>query len=282
MENSKLYAFPKKLKFLMRLCGVIFITFGIGGLGIFWLDPPRDPWGAAFILCAGLAFLLVGWYTFRVVPRLDAWIEADATGLTCCRPDGTRKTVNWHDVGKLRERPLLQRLEFVAGNDSSVVRVDYQIERFAELREFIVSHLRDDVPLHFPVTCGKSPRYFLVNIAGMALPAAGLIYLRDHHYLLSLGLFFVIYMIAWEFVSAPTAVTIMDQSLTVRFPFRSRTVYVFQIEGIRMEDRIVKGNRHPYVLLEVTGEKPIKLQSLGCSTVQLYRILCRFKDQQSG
>ncbi|HET6419791.1 MAG TPA: hypothetical protein VFG19_06535 [Geobacteraceae bacterium] len=277
MQNNQYYAFPKKLKIIMHLCGWGFIAFGIGETGILWFDPPKGPAGVVFFLCAGLAFFVAGWYTFRNLSGLDAWIETTDTGLACCRPDGSRKTVNWHDVGNLRERPLLQRLEFTANNDSSVVRVDYQIERFSELRAFIVSHINDDVPLQFPITYGKPPWYFLVNIVGIVLPIGGLAYLRNQNCFLSIGLLFIVYMIAWDFILTPAAITIMHDSIRVRYPFRAKTFYVFQIENIRMEDQFVKGNRHPYVLLEITGEKPLKLKSLGCGTLQLFRNLSRFK-----
>jgi len=98
-------------------------------------------------------FLLMGAYMvhFSLVTAPRSAVYLNDEGLWLSGSPEEHAFVRWDDVRRIRERPILQRLELLDERGESRLRVEYQIEEFEKFAPELMARTRpyrDLIPLH--------------------------------------------------------------------------------------------------------------------------------------
>jgi hypothetical protein len=104
--------------------------------------------GAAILAAAGI-------FTFRSSGRFRDTIAVNADGIWYLSRSGESTYIAWSEVASIDARDTQQRLVLRDASGSRRIRLEYQLEDFAKLRDFVLSHATSLQKPH-----GPSPTLF--------------------------------------------------------------------------------------------------------------------------
>jgi hypothetical protein len=94
---------------------------------------------ATFIFVMGICFIVGGIYSISIVPRMKETVQISENQIMHEHPDGTSIAIGWQENFKIRNRPLLGRLELISPDGQRIIKIEQQIDGYKELVEFIIA-----------------------------------------------------------------------------------------------------------------------------------------------
>lgn len=89
----------------------------------------------SFVVCGTGAF-----YCSRVVRNSRDRIAVNSEGIWYLARNGPSSFMTWSNVATVKADDTMQRLILADASGTRIIRAEYQLENFAALREFILSH----------------------------------------------------------------------------------------------------------------------------------------------
>lgn len=211
-------------------------------------------------------------YLRRVKHHLaDHSISLDHEGIWLKHQPRDSSLVRWSQIAQLRERPQLQRLELLDDSGRTLLRINYQLDRFLFLRDLILARA---APKSSKDRCFKRGwLYHSINTVGFAaLLGVGFASGSGVGAVL-LGSLFT-FLFVQDYLRVVCRIEIHKNHLVVGWPLRSRTLQRRDISAIKVDDGAWKGARFFYVEIYLNGTpKPLKLKALKDRTIELRHAL---------
>lgn len=275
------FTIPKKHKIFMKLGFVFFICFTILGIAIFpWNYENQGNYLLSAIISIGCTSLfgvlsILCFKTVRQLPYADICI--DEQGIWYKHLTKDHNLVRWRNVSKIRERSIFQCLDILNDRAEQILRIEYQISNFEELRDLIAQHfLSNHKSAEIPNSISKSTAYHFISWL------ASLLFLLLGYYVASnestvLGYIITIVLVSiiiHEYVSTPYCLKFNDFCLEIVTPISKKTHSYKDIEAVELSDTFDRGSRIPGVMLKIHKiKKSYMLSKLGVEAIELYTIL---------
>jgi hypothetical protein len=221
---------------------------------------PRVIGAAGAAVCAALAL----WSSRSVRALRAADIAADEEGLWPAHADRRTHLIPWARISGVAERSYGQRLDLLGPANEVLLRVEYQLVGFEELRDRVLAKLalRPGVGRQVPSASFATPSWLrAVTSAFIAwLAMAGPYYFSGRPaYLLMWAV--VVFLMVQEEVRSVRRVTVHERGVTVQYLLRTRLLEWSRIDDVQLGDTFRKGVRFPEVGLFVDHDpSPIRLQ----------------------
>jgi hypothetical protein len=138
-QNNSTFTFSKSYKWLLLILLIIFGGMLIGMSYARFSDPKLT--SRIFIL--GLTFFgSLFWYSIYCLARIDDYLQINEIGITYVSKKGSSTFLPWGSISEIRGRIMLQRLELYDTNGHRAMTLEYQLENFNQLRNFIHERTR--------------------------------------------------------------------------------------------------------------------------------------------
>jgi hypothetical protein len=216
-------------------------------------------------------------YSWKIVRHLpEAAISTDQEGLWPSIKDRNLALVPWSKIVRLRERPVLQRIEALDLSGQVVAKLEYQLQDFERLRALALQ--RANLQIHEIPASGifqKSRWHHMFSVGAMVGFALLGWYVGQTQPLVGYaGMAFVVGMIGWEYWTTPFRLRVTRDALEIQSPGRRQRVPRQHVAAVEIQDELVNHAKHPAVILRLVGSsKPIKLKALGVQAVELHQAL---------
>lgn len=259
------YNLSKRYTYLMWACLVVFLGFMALGISLPFLPgegPPEENYRAA-IICTSVfgVFALFTWITLRKLPY--SHIVADEDGLWYKHLSKKDDLVPWNRISKVKERAFFQCLDLFDADGRKLMRVEYQLNGFEELRFLLTKRMEQPKLRRNEFAKGMVYHlFYLVMILGIS---ALFLYVGwdMNHWIGGVGLV-VVFLLIREYFSLAYKVQISDKGLIISYPFREKSISFLEVVSVDLKDDFQQGNRFPGVLITVANrKKPYELKSLG-------------------
>jgi hypothetical protein len=257
--NATIFKFPAGTAMFLLVCSIlcfcllIFLLYeqvshpGPGSIGIAAV-------GAAILAAAGI-------FTFRSSGRFRDTIAVNADGIWYLSRSGESTYTAWSEVASIDARDTQQRLVLRDASGSRRIRLEYQLEDFAKLRDFVLSHATSLQKPH-----GPSPTLFHRTWINKCLlfGGAGFSFFLARFSVGQTGPMdiFVGFGVACLGLLSqdPTTLEITKEAVVIAYPGWRRTIDLHSITGISLKDiPDGKGNVWAAVIINRQNGKPIKL-----------------------
>jgi len=226
----------------------------------------------------GMSMFGVGaWYSWKIVRRLPlAAVSIDQEGLWPSIADRSQALVPWSNIVRLRERPVLQRIEALDASGRVVAKLEYQLQNFERARSLTLerAHLpTQKMPASGTFQKSKWHHPFSISVIfGFAL--LGWYVGPIQPFVGYVGMPLVVGMVAWEYWTTPFRLRVTRDALEIHLPGRRQRVPKQHVAAVEIQDDLVNHAKHPAVTLRlVSSSKPIKLKALGVQAVELHQVL---------
>ena len=135
------FEFSRGFRFFTYFSIVLFFALAVTSLyvGLFMRQSPNLNIPAVFGIAA--MFVVAGIYQISITPRLREAIVITDDGIAQELANGSKVTIRWKEVARLKERPFLGRLELISIEPTRVVRIEHQIRGFPDLVALLLHHL---------------------------------------------------------------------------------------------------------------------------------------------
>lgn len=280
MDGGYTFEVEPSLKALTRLCA----WGSVGFVGFFFVLPfwsgeqdeaegVRLMWASA--IGAGV-FGLLAWYLFRMPEKFArAALALDSDGIWPARLSKDTSLVPWEKFQSINERQYLQRLDLVGKNGEVLIRAEYQLSKFPVLRSMLLEKIPWHQAVSVPTHLQKTIFHHAFNIGAITgFSILGWVVGRSNPVLGYGGMAILVVMCVQEYLTTVSRLDVLPDRLRIGFPIRIQEVLQSDIESIELSDTVVKGSRHPEVLIFVSGrEKPLKLSKLGIDATMLQQFL---------
>lgn len=266
--------------------GVIFFAvFAVLSMGIAVVESQESPESrsaAVLYLCFMVFFIGFSVASFRCIKQLERCpVSIDDEGIWLDHLGKADGLVRWQQIHTLKERRYGQRLELFGENGNSLVKLEYQLEGFEDLREIVLAKIRRrSIDIECPAVFKKPVSYHVFYLV-FAVGITALAYFVSQTTLVVglLSFAVVILMAGLEYLGTVAALTINAQTIELRYPLRTMSLDIADVKSIRLIDLLVKSARHPEVNIDTnTLKKPIRLRQLGIDASSLHDILNRWKS----
>lgn len=280
-ESEKTYPPKPGHVRILRLCLWFFLVLGLSFPALLLLTtgewPPESD--GAVIVVAGGAALFLGFALLAVVSLRRVPLSAmtiDAEGIWPAHEQREAALVPWGAIRDVRGHSLRQFLELRDAAGQRLLRVEYLLEDFAELRERIIERVEPPLAADAPARFSRKPLYHVVYpllIAGLA--ALGW-YLFSLNIWAGGGSLALAGLAALGYAIRPTGVSLDDAGLTLHAPLSARTLPYEEIEEVRLVDVYSQGNQDSLVHLAVRGRRrPLVLSGFDVDNTILYKAIRR-------
>ncbi|MGF1733673.1 hypothetical protein [Photobacterium kasasachensis] len=214
---------------------------------------------------------ILAWLLLRKIPYVDIVIDDD--GIWYKHLGKQRGLILWQEISKIKERELSQCLYLLDYNGTKLLRVEYQLIGFEDLRYIISEKVyTKSSELDFS-KCTKSTNYHLFNfIIVIFFSTLGLYVGADGNYLLGYGgVSIVVIITIYDYIVTATGVEINNGYIEVFYPLGNKSISFSDITGVHIVDEFQNGNRIPEVwVLTRLSKKPFKLKKLGVDSNRLF------------
>ncbi len=266
---------------ILRLCLWFFLVSGLAFPALLLLAtegwPPESD-GAVFVVGAGtalfLALALLALVGLRRVPF--SAVTIDAEGIWPAHERREAALVTWESIRDVRGHSLRQFLELRGGEGEQLLRVEYYLEHFTDLRERILERIEPPLAADAPARFSRKPLYHVLHfllIAGLGILG---------WYLLSWsvwgggGSLALAGLAVAGYAVRPSGVSLDDAGLTLHAPLSGRTLPYGDIKDVRLVDVYSQGNQDSLVRLVVRGRRrPLVLSGFDVDNAILYKAIRR-------
>ncbi len=282
--DLQIYQIKTSFKILMHIAAWIFLiaTLSSACLPLISETDTTDP--DRIYAITSVLFLILGAvsiYLFYVIKQFpNSSVAIDVDGVWPGHLGKKDSLIPWKAIEDIKERSFGQRLELI-GRGRVLMRVEYQLADFSDLRSILVEKADLNKTNYFPLTYAKPEFYHIFNVsAQIGFAALGWYGGKFEPLWSHLSMSVLVAVIAYEYITTPCGLTVNQNEQTVRYPFSSRIVQTGHITDIKLSDTVVKGDSYPEVhIITNSASKPIKLKNLGIDAVKLYKILTQVKGK---
>jgi len=231
---------------------------------------------SAYAISIGMALIFAGFgiASYLVVRKAQRFsISVDEEGLWKSQEPRNETLLKWGSIKSVHQRASGQRLELIGFTGEHLLDIEYQLTGFDELRVLILSKIRKS-ERPYPQRYQKKRFYLPLHFVLAALLLAGVwYYVFVGKVFLAFGIFMVLLLVAYGFVTSVTAITLWRDRILVEYPWRKFEILSRDIETLVFNDIHDKGTRVPQVGIKVNNGRVIKLQYLGIDETELFREL---------
>ncbi len=270
------YAISNGYRLVLRVSLGVFLLFGVGFIGLLWLGEGEglpDGVGPYLVVAvgSGLFFVLAAaaWRTLKRIPFCA--VTADAEGLWPANRERQEALIPWDAIAGVRQHPARHFLELLDDRGERLLRLEYQLDGYADLRRRVLEHLRHTVPVDPPERFRRKPIYhiFQIGLAGGLLALGA--YLSGSVPFIALIPLGLVAMLAWAYVRGLCGLTLDRDHLTLHYPFTSQSVPYDTVDDVALAERHGRGTVESVVRVTFTdGRKPLTLAGLGVDNTILY------------
>lgn len=276
------FDFGKKFPLIMKGCIILFIACLVFVIALlFFSDETKENYKIIFFLKIAVAAILVfliisSWLTLQRLPYLAIVIDDD--GIWHKHLEKSQGIIPWERIAKIKERAYLQRLNILAANGDVLLRVEYQLVGFEDLRDILnekVIASRDELKCF---SFSKGPFYhafYLVKIIGLF--ALGLYLGANGNPLLGYGgMSAAVIFITCQYLMTAARINLTNNALEIIYPINKKNVHFSEIKSIKIIDKFRDGSRIPEIwIISKKSKSPFKLKELGVDSNVLYKALRR-------
>ena len=211
-----------------------------------------------------------------------AAVAVDNDGIWSTELGKSQGLIRWTDIGSIKERPTGQRLELLDSNGVSLNKLEYQLERFEDLREIVFERARmPDSEIQCPATFSKSVVYHVFTVLAIIGFAALSYCVSQTHAILALLGLGVMAMGINDYLKTPVKLTIDRRNVEVGYPHRTQSLGISEVDAIELADHYIHGSRLMEVLISThTSQRPIRLKQISVQPAELYQLLTRWKNEK--
>lgn len=248
------------LRIMMLVCAAICAGFAVWAAVMQLLHPERD-----FLIVLLLVLLMCGAgfvYSLRVVRYSRDRIAVNSEGIWYLARNGPPTFMTWTDVGEVKANDTMQRLILTDASGKRAIRIEYQIEKFSALREFVLSHtsaLARQAPAGTRVFHRTWINKIILGVLGLPfLFLAVECYLGGNasgSWVFFAGVLLLVLMIARD----PVSLIIDPDRVLIRYPFWSRPISFDSISAITTQNVSSRGNVWAAVSIERKQKRKILL-----------------------
>ena len=236
---------------------------------------PAHTYAVSAIATVLLSFLT--WYGHRTVKAFPFnSVAIDDDGIWQAHLGKERGLIPWSDVVKVREREYMQRLDLLGRSGVTLLKVEYQLALFDQLRSIIDQKTASQFELpSIPVTYAKTRAYHFFNLAApIGFGLLGWYVIQTNAFVVYVVMVGIVIAVGYEYLTTAWKVTIDKKHLHIQFPATSRTYFYPELESVQICDSFYQGVRHPEVGVFVRNcRKPLRLRNLGVDAFTLHQII---------
>lgn len=273
------FVFSKWMKIQMWLAAFIFSGFAILGAVLFFV-PSANAKGVG--LACMLMFGFFDVFSILMIFRLREKIVINEQGVTSCYPSKEPVTLRWNEIEKLRDRPMLQRLELHGFNSFVMIKLENQLENFDRARALVLEKTRFleqqnvqeiTLPAIFPKISAYTIIVFVSFLFFTVLPI--ICWIQNEPW----GMLLFLINIAWLFEWYK--VEVHPDAILLHYPFRTKRIEASQIAHISMQSLHLKGTVTPIVILTFFDRTTLSLGGTKNGILPFYKALCIMKETSS-
>lgn len=277
MQEFKL---DKKYTNLMKGCLIFFLGFLVFGFSLPFLpgEEKADLHGNLIVTVMSTVVFgplaVITWLSLRKLPYAD--VATDEDGIWYVHIGKDKGLFAWEAIAEMKERPKSQCLDLLDSNGKKLIRVEYQLSGFENLRDQLNEKTLNTTSELDLTKFSKGARYHLFNLVCVfGFSGLGLYVGAEGSPLLGYGAMGLLVMfIIYEYMVTATGVEIAKSSFMISYPFTKRKVQFSDVKDILIADEFHKGNRAPEVwLISKNTSKPFKLKQIGVDSNVLYKRL---------
>lgn len=273
-EDALVFGFSAGLAWMMLGCSFLCFAFAIFVLVMQSTDPSHiSP--PITLLC----FLLFGSFsvlTLRSSRRLRDSVAVNTEGIWYLPRKGEFTFIPWRDIGSVTAADVQQRLVLIDSTGSRSIKLEYQLQHFGRLREFVLSHAPAQTRLPAPI--GTTFHRAMINKAVLLTAAATFIaaaYLSRHQGQPGASWCFVVFsaLSLVPLVQDPLRLLVGRQGVVIIYPGWKQTIPFDGIENISLRDESLRGNVWAAVVIQRRQGRPVKLYRFREGSLALYDTL---------
>lgn len=229
------------------------------------------------ILCS-LLFGGCAFFAYHIIKKLPyVNIKIDDDGLWYSHLPKEQSCVSWKAINQIKERVYLQCLDLFDLHGKHLLRIEYQLNRFEDLRGLLCEAIiKNRQHVSLPITFSKSMWYhvlYVCSIIGSFCLGWGIV-ISNGPWLLSVGMLIAVLGILYEYQTEVYQVTLSEKGITMMFPFTNVTINWNNILSSKLVDIFYNGWRRPEVWVSTLNRRyPFKLKQLEVGSIELYVVL---------
>ncbi len=257
---------------LARWCGYLLALFAVAYLGGFLFDPEEIPLGLAaigIVLFGGLAFMSI-----RVGHSSEIYsIDISNEGV---RQTSSNTWIPWANIIRLRERPILHRVDLIGIDGPTGIALEYQLECFPDALGKVLDRVQSEraqPSQSFRRSSSSWNQLFLI-VATLGLSGLGAwVWYTEGGWT---GPFLIVLMVGgliYDRLSEISGVIITDGFVTVKRGLRTTQYSLESIISTTLALRPTgNGNQYLDVFIEMKGEV-ISIRPGGVDPFELFNAL---------
>ena len=261
--GASIFGFSGSLRLMMLGVTVICIGF-IAFMVVMQLTRPER--GSMVVVL--LSFVMCGTgaiYCSRVARRSRDRIAVNSEGIWYLARNGPTSFIAWSNVATVKADDTMQRLILADGSGTTIIRAEYQLENFAALREFILSHtdaLAHQAPLGTRVFHRSWINKIIFTVFGLPFLILSAQCYREgvaggFYFTLAVGVYGILLI-----VFDPVSLKIDADGIVIKYPLWKRSISFDSVTGIALQyvsGRGSVGNVWAAVVIERRQKRNIKL-----------------------
>jgi hypothetical protein len=267
--QTQTYAISNGYRLILRVSLGVFLLFGVAFIGLLWLAVAPESFGGVgpYLVVgvgSGLFFVLAVavWWTLKQIPFCA--VTADEEGLWPAHREREEALVPWDAIADVRQHAARRFLELLDERGDRLLRLEYQLEGYGDLRRRVLEHLRHTVRVDLPEPFYRPARFYIFQFSLAAGLVALGVYLAGHNMFAALILLAVAVVRAGNAILTLRGLTLDRDHLTVHYPFRTETVPYETVEDVALVDWRGQGTVQSMVRVTFTdGRNPLNLSGLG-------------------
>ncbi|MCG8473209.1 MAG: hypothetical protein MI742_15310 [Desulfobacterales bacterium] len=230
--------------------------------------------GCVILFFGGLAF--ASWRILKRLPFVAVCVDED--GLWHDHLGKRKGLIPWRSVAQMRERPLWQSLDLLGARGGRLIRIEYQLAGFSDLRELIVAKISEFKGASSDDSVFSKGRWYHTGyLIGVLFFGAFPLFLLQRSNDPILLLFFLMIPIGvWEYFTTVYRLHLSPEGLTLFYPLRQKHFALSDVTSVEIEDRFRRGNRIPELQIHLSSQrKPITLVDVGMGATEIATALDR-------
>lgn len=269
--DATLFTFPRRLAWTMSASALLFAAAAVV-CAVAFTAKHQIVLGLVLLVPFGSFSVL----SFRSSRRLFDHVAVNANGIWYVPRTEQPIFLAWHDIGTVVADDVQQRLLIVDAAGRTTIRLEYQLDQFPRLREFVLSHTpnRERANSH-PITTFHRTwinKLVFVFFSGtlflLAWAAAG-----QGQWGASVMFLVFATIVLLLITQDPLRVAVEPQGIAIAYPGWKREIPFSQVTDISLVNESFRGNVFAAVVIRRSQSKPIKLYRFREGSLALYEIL---------
>lgn len=224
-----------------------------------------------FIVALGVSlfgtFAALGFQLCKKMPSHS--VSMDSEGLWPAHLAKEEGLIRWEEIASTKERPVGQRLDLLDAQGKVLLKLEYQLAGFEDLRGLVEEKTRrfQEFPtsLEFKKPAAYHALMSCLILGSVALGLTLLLKSQSASFIVAVfgcvGLIGGPWFLGRDYLTSVCRVKMHPTHLEIQFPFRKEMINRQHIEKIEISDEFYRGNRIQIVHLFVAGkEAPLRLE----------------------